>query len=165
MTAANPSPDVRGPRFLEPLPYASVSETANLRWIVRMLSLLMIGHAVSGIAWVVPMLGPSRVPLWEMAIRLPTVILFGAAAVLMILMRREVLVAVIAAYSYQMLLLVAAPVTLVFQRLNSSQGAASVGPYFWMMFVSGWFSLAITILQAIAIIAIIARCRKAGALD
>ena len=65
MTSADTPPDVRGPRFLEPLAYESASETANLRWIVRMLALLMIGHAVGGVAAIVQaaLLGLSRLQM------------------------------------------------------------------------------------------------------
>ena len=161
MTAADTPPDVRGKRFLEPLAYESASETANLRWIVRMLSLLMIGHAVGGVAQVVPlaMLGLSTIPLWVPAMRLPTVILFVVAAVLMARMQRGAFVAIIAAYSYNMLLL-AVPVT--FMVL---QGGSSAGSYFRMGIFSSGFSVVTTVFEAVAIIAIVARCRRAGALN
>ena len=166
MTAADTPPDVRGKRFLEPLAYESASETANLRWIVRMLALLMIGHAVSGVASIVQsvLLGLSTMPLWVPAMRLPTVILFGVAAVLMARMRRVAFVALIAAYSYNVLLL-AAPATFMLQQFISSQGSASVGWQFRISVFSGGFSVVATVLEAVAIIAIVARCRRAGALN
>lgn len=167
MTAADTPPDVRGSRFLEPLAYESASETANLRWIVRMLSLLMIGHAIGGVAQVVPlaMLGLSTTPLWVPALRLPTVILFVVAAVLMARMQRGAFVALIATYSYEMLLLIAGPVTFMVNQFTSSRSGPSLGVYLRINLLWVGFSALITVLEAVAIIAIVARCRKAGALN
>jgi hypothetical protein len=172
MTSADTPPDVRGPRFLEPLPYASASETANLRWIIRMLSLLMMGHAVAGISAVAqPIIarltvpGMSAYPLWVYALQLPTLILCGVAAVFLFQMRRGAFVAVTVACSWLVLKQLAMPIVLIVQQLVFASRGTSASTYLPMTMVSSGFGVVTICLEAVAIILIIARCRKAGALD
>lgn len=164
MTSADTPPDVRGPRFLERLPYASASETANPRWIVRMLSFLMLAHAVARGSEII--LDPTA-PGWLAGMlpwRLPCLVSFSLAAVFLLKMRRGAFVAVIVAYSWQVLSLLMRPIMMVVHNFPMVT-VWNIAHFRRMLFMSNGAAVLPGILEAAAIIAIIARCRRAGALD
>ena len=175
MTLTDPS-DLPEPRPVEMLQYESAGQTIDPRWLIRMIALIVLARALSGLAAAVFMainnfsasFLDARFLLSQ--IRLPSTVLLTLAAVLLLLRRRAALGMVIAAYGAQIVITVIS----VGLQIASAAAAAKVFPpaaaqLRWPGLVttgvSTATSVAFAILEAVAIIAIVARCRRAGALN
>lgn len=151
---------------VEVLPYQSLRQTDDLRWVVRMLALVMVAHALTSLGGVASnLLLMGMVPLWRLmlGLQLPAGIAFLAAAVLL-LVRRGTITGVIVAYSLRTFVLLIS-LGLQFRNvflLRASGGSSA--PIYQANLASGSLSLVAGVLEAVAIILILLRCRKSGAL-
>lgn len=167
MSQANYPPPLPQAISVEPLSYQTAAEIPALRWVVRMLGMLMIGHVLGALGQVVQalLLGASYFPWWRSALALPTVIVFGVAAILLMLRARGALTAVIGAYCWNLLALMIPWAMQVATVARASSGGSMNGRMQMASSVWGLFSLGAGTIEAVVIIAIVARCRNAGATD